>query len=74
VSIGRLALLDGSTVVCDYRFEVSDRGFLRLPEAMFVAHGEQIHGAILDLADGGELRVDVVMGPRVGEASFSVRV
>jgi hypothetical protein len=41
---------------------------------MFVAHGEQTHGAILDLADRGQVRVDVVMGPRIGEASFSVRV
>lgn len=60
----------GSSVTCRYELVSPDGGRLSLPQHFFTAHGETVHGAILELADGSERRINVTMGPRVGEASF----
>jgi hypothetical protein len=65
-------LSDGSTASCEYDFIASDRGTLRFVELMFTAHGATVHPATLELANGSQMTVSVKMGPRVGEASFSV--
>lgn len=70
---GRVMLDAGSSASCDYEFGAGTEGVLRLPEAFFTAFGETIHHATLELEDGSRRIVDVIMGPRVGEASFIVR-
>lgn len=69
---GRVMLVDGSSASCEYDFVDQTRGVLKLPLAFFTAHGETTHHATLKLADGSTRRVKVTMGPRVGEAAFSL--
>jgi hypothetical protein len=68
---GRIMLDAGSSSSCSYDFQTPTQGVLRLPEIFFTAHGETIHRATLQLEDGSHRAVDVVMGPRVGEAYFT---
>jgi hypothetical protein len=69
---GRLMLADGSTASCDYEFSSSRGRSLRLPELMFTAHGQTLHGAMLELENGERKTIIVSMGPKVGEATFTV--
>jgi len=69
---GRLLLTDGSTTSCEYDLGEGGHGTLRVPGLLFTAHGSTIHDATLELADASRKRITVTMGPRVGEAEFSV--
>ncbi len=62
----------GSSATCQYEFIDAGHGLLRLPDLMFTAYGETVHRAVLELADASQKPVRITMGPRVGEATFSV--
>jgi hypothetical protein len=65
-------LADGSSASCEYEFETHERGKLSLPPGFFVAHRTTSHPATLELTDGSQKAVTVMMGPRVDEARFIV--
>lgn len=68
---GTVSFTDGSTVSCEYDLSGPDGGTLRLPEMFFTAHRETVHDATLELEDKSQRMVNIVLGPRVGEATFT---